>query len=66
MDTELLVEMRQSNKSGGVMTDEIFNLPLGFAGSPLVRIACLVHGTSQTYWFHSPTPLTRKKQRTKK
>ena len=25
-----MVEMRQSNKCGGVMTDEIFNLPLGF------------------------------------
>ena len=25
-----MVEMRQSNKCGGVMTDEIFNLPLEF------------------------------------
>ena len=29
-----MVEMRQSNKCGGVMTDEIFNLPLGFGASP--------------------------------
>ena len=29
-----MVEMRQSNKRGGVMTDEIFNLPLGFGASP--------------------------------
>ena len=34
MDTEFMVEMRQSNKCGGVMTDEIFNLPLGFGASP--------------------------------
>ena len=29
-----MVEMRQSNKCGGVMTDQIFNLPLGFGASP--------------------------------
>ena len=44
-----MVEMRQSNKCEGEMTDEIFNLPLGFSGRPLARIACLVHGTSQIY-----------------
>ena len=28
-----MVEMTQSNKCGGVMTDEIFNLRLGFGAS---------------------------------
>ena len=34
MDKEFMEEMRQSNKCGGVMTDEVFNLPLGFGTSP--------------------------------
>ena len=34
MDREFMVEMKQSNKCGGVMTDEIFNLPFGFTASP--------------------------------
>ena len=34
MDTELLVEMRHSGKCGGVMTDEILNLPVVFGASP--------------------------------
>ena len=61
-----MVEMTESNKYGGVMTDEIWNLPLGFGASPWVRIPCLVHGSSQIYSFHTQTHLTIKKQRTKK
>ena len=32
MDTEFLVQMRQSNKCGSVRNDEIFNLHLGSGG----------------------------------
>ena len=34
MDTEFLVQMRQSNKSGSVRNDEIFNLHLGSGVGP--------------------------------
>ena len=61
-----MVEMRESNKCGSVMNDEIFNLHLGSGAGPWVRIPCLLQDTSDIYWFHSPTQLTTKKQRTKK
>ena len=38
MDTEFLVQMRQSNKCGSVRKDEIFNLHLGSSVSPWVSI----------------------------
>ena len=34
MDTEFLVQMRQSNKCGSVRNDEIFNLHLGSGAGP--------------------------------
>ena len=34
MDTEFLVQMRQSNKCGSVRNDEIFNLHLGSGVDP--------------------------------
>ena len=34
MDTEFLVQMRQSNKCGIVRNDEIFNLHLGSSAGP--------------------------------
>ena len=34
MDTEFLVQMRQSNKCGRVRNDEIFNLHLGSGAGP--------------------------------
>ena len=34
MDTEFLVQMRQSNKCGSVKNDEIFNLHLGSGAGP--------------------------------
>ena len=35
MDTEFLVQMRQSNKCGSVRNDEIFNLHLGSDAGPI-------------------------------
>ena len=35
MDTEFLVQMRQSNKCGSVRNDEIFNLHLGSGATNL-------------------------------
>ena len=66
MDTEFLVQMRQSNKYGSVRKDEIFNLHLGSGAGPWVSIPCLLQDTSHIYWFHPPKQLTRKKQRTQK
>ena len=66
MDTEFLVQMRQSNKCGSVRNDEIFNLHLGSGTGPWVSIPCLLQDTSHIYWFHPPKQLTRKKQRTQK
>ena len=61
-----MVEMRQSNKCGGVVTDEILTylwdlVPAFESASPA---SCMA--TSQIYWFFLPTHLTKKKQRTKK
>ena len=61
MDTEFLVQMRQSNKCGSVRNDEIFNLHLGSGVGPWVSILCLLQDTSHIYWFHPRKPLTRKK-----
>ena len=66
MNTQLLVQMRQSNKCGSVRNDEIFNLHLGSGASPWVSIPCLVQDTSHIYWFHPPKQLSRKKQGTQK
>ena len=66
MDTEFLVQMRQSNKYGSVRENEIFNLHLGSGAGPWVSIPCLLQDTSHIYWFHPPKQLTRKKQRTQK
>ena len=66
MDTEFLVQMRQSNKCGSVRIDAIFNLHLGCGAGPWVTISCLLQDTSNIYWFHLPKQLTRKKQRTRK
>ena len=59
MDTEFLVQMRQSNKCGSVRNDEIFNLHLGSGAGPWVSIPCLLQDTSHIYWFHLPKQLTR-------
>ena len=64
MNTQLLVQMRQSNKCGSVRNDEIFNLHLGSGASPWVSIPCLLQDTSHIDWFHPPKQLARKKQRT--
>ena len=66
MDTEFLVQMRQSNKCGSERNDEIFNLHLGSGAGPWISIPCLLQDTSHIYWFHPPEQLTRKKQRTQK
>ena len=66
MDTEFLVQMRESNKCGSVRNDEIFNLHLGSGAGPWVSIPCLLQDTSHIYWFHPPKQLIRKKQRTQK
>ena len=66
MDTEFMVQMRQSNKCGSIRNDEIFNLHLGSGAGPWVSIPCLLQDTSHIYWFHPPKQLTRKKQRTQK
>ena len=61
MDTEFLVQMRQSNKCGSVRNDEIFNLHFGSGEGPWISISCLLQDTSHIYWFHPPKQLTRKK-----
>ena len=66
MDTEFLVQMRQSNKCGSVRNDEIFNLHLGSGAGPSVSISCLLQDTSHINWSDPPKILTRKKQRTHK
>ena len=66
MDTEVLVQMRQSNKCGSVRNDEIFNLHLGSGAGPWVSIFYVMQDTSHIYWLHLPKQLTRKKQRTQK
>ena len=67
MDTEFLVQRRQSNKCGSIRKDEIFNLHLGSGGGPWVSIPWLLQDTSNIYWFHPPKQLTKKKkQRTQK
>ena len=66
MDTEFLVQIRQSNKCGSVMNNEIFNLHLGSGAVPWVSIPCLAQDTSHIYWFHPPKQLITKKQRTQK
>ena len=66
MDTEFLVQIRQSNKCGSVRNDEIFNLHLGSGAVPWVSIPCLAQDTSHIYWFHPPKQLITKKQRTQK
>ena len=66
MDTESLVQIRQSNKCGSVRNDQIFNLHLGYGASLWVSIFCLLQDTSHIYWFHPTKQLTSKKQRTQK
>ena len=61
MDTEFLVQMRQSNKCGSVTNDEIFNLHLKSGASPWNSIPCLLQDTSHIYWFRPLKQLTRKK-----
>ena len=56
-----MVEMRQSNKCGGVVTDEIFNLPVGFGASPWVSIPCLVHGNQPSLLIPFTNTLNKKK-----
>ena len=46
MDTEFLVQMKQSNKCGSVRNNEIFNLHLGSGTGPWVSIPCLLKDTS--------------------
>ena len=66
MDTEFLVQIRQSNKCGSERNDEIFNLNLRAGAGPWVSIPCLLQVTGHLYWFHLSKQLTRKKQRTQK
>ena len=66
IDTEFLVQMRQSNKFGSVSNDEIFNLQVRSGAGPWVIIPCLLQDTSHIYRFHPPKQLTRKKQRIQK
>ena len=56
-----MVEIRQSHKCGGVMTDEIFNLPVGFGASPWVSIPCLVHGNQPNLLIPFTNTLNKKK-----
>ena len=63
MDTQFLVQMRQSNKFGSVRNDEIFNLHLRSGAGPWVSIPCLLQDTSHIYWFHLPKQLTTKKEK---
>ena len=66
MDTEFLVQMRQSSQCGSVRNDEIFTLHLGSGAGPWLSITCLLQDSSHIYWFHLPKQLTRKKQTTQK
>ena len=70
MDTEFLVQMRQSNKCGSVKNDEIFNLHLRSGvrsgAGPCANIPFVLQDTSHIYSFHPRKQLTRKKQRTRK
>ena len=66
MDTEFLVQMRQSNKCGSVRGYEIFNLRLGSGVGRWASIPCLLQDMSHIYWFHPYKKLTIKKQRTQK
>ena len=66
MDTEFLVQIRQSNKCGSVMNNEIFNLHLGSGAVTWVSIPYLLQDSSHIYWFHPPKQLITKKQRTQK
>ena len=66
MDTQFLVQMRQSNKYGSVRNGEIFNLHLGSGANPWVSIPCLLQETNHIYWFHPREQSTRKKQRNQK
>ena len=61
MDTEFLVQMRQSNKCGSVRNHEIFNLHFGSGEGPGVSIPCLLQDTSHIYWFHPPQTVNQKK-----
>ena len=61
-----MVEMTQSHKCGGVVTDEIFNLPVGFGASLWVSISCLLHGNQPDLLIPFTNTLNKKKQRTKK
>ena len=63
LDTEFLVQMRQSNKCRSVRNDEIFNLHLGSSVGPWVSIPCLLQGTSHIYWFHLPKQIARKRNK---
>ena len=56
-----MVEMRQSNKCGGVVTDEILNLPVGFGASLWVSISCLLHGNQPNLLILFTNTLNKKK-----
>ena len=56
-----MVEMRQSNKCGGVVTDEILNLPVGFDASLWVSISCLLHGNQPNLLILFTNTLNKKK-----
>ena len=58
MDTEFLVQMRQSNKRGSVR-NEIFNLHLGSGAGPWISIPCLLQDTSHI--FPSTQTINQKK-----
>ena len=60
IDTEFLVQMRQSNEYGSVRNDEIFNFHLGSDAGTSVSIRCLLQDASHIYCFHPPKQLTRK------
>ena len=66
MNSEFLVQMRQSNKCGSVRNNEIFNLHLASGAGPWVSVPCLLQDTSHIYWFHPPKQLTGKNQKTQK
>ena len=61
MDTEFMVEMREFNKCRGVITDEIFNLPVGFGARTSVSIPCLVHGNQPNLLIPFINTLNKKK-----
>ena len=66
MDTEFLVQMRQSNKCGSVRNHEIFNLHFGSGEGPGVSISCLLQDTSHIYWFHPPQTVNQNKRKKRK